>query len=59
VGVQVDYGGKIQKADGTMTGRRLAALIVMRDLARRVLQSQNESWPEKHRGDARMALNAA
>ena len=29
-----------------MTGKRLAALIGLRDLARRVLQSQNEGWPE-------------
>ena len=29
-----------------MTGRRLAALIGLRDHARRVLQSQNEGWPE-------------
>ena len=42
-----------------MTGRRLAALIGLRDMARRVLQSQNENWPEKHRSDARRALNWA
>ena len=29
-----------------MTGKRLAALIGLRDHARRVLQSQNEGWPE-------------
>ena len=32
-----------------MTGKRLAALIGLRDHARRVLQSQNEGWPEAHR----------
>ncbi len=47
------YGGTTLKADGTMTGRRLAALIGLRDRARRVLQSQNEGWPEAHRDDAR------
>ena len=36
-----------------MTGKRLAALIGLRDLARRVLQSQNEGWPEANRNDAR------
>ena len=34
------------RADGTMTGKRLAALVGLRDRARRVLQSQNEGWPE-------------
>ena len=29
-----------------MTGKRLAALVGLRDHARRVLQSQNEGWPE-------------
>ena len=40
-----------------MMGKRLAALIALRDQARRVLQSQNEDWPEAHRFDARRALN--
>ena len=44
--VPVTYGGTLLKADGTMTGKRLAALVGLRDLARRVLQSQNEGWPE-------------
>ena len=44
--VPVIYGGTLLKADGTMTGKRLAALIGLRDHARRVLQSQNEGWPE-------------
>ena len=42
-----------------MTGKRLAALIGLRDHARRVLQSQNEGWPEAHRDDARRELNRA
>ena len=55
--VPVVYGGTTLKADGTMTGKRLAALIGLRDLARRVLQSQNEGWPETNRTDARRELN--
>jgi N12 class adenine-specific DNA methylase len=55
--VPVTYGGTLLKADGTMTGRRIAALIQLRDLARRVLQSQNEGWPEEHRDLARRDLN--
>ncbi len=58
-GVPVVYGGTTLKAEGTMTGRRLAALIELRDRARRVLQSQNEGWPEAHRDDARRQLNWA
>ena len=42
-----------------MTGKRLAALIGLRDHARRVLQSQNEGWPEADRDDARRELNWA
>jgi N12 class adenine-specific DNA methylase len=57
--VPVVYGGITLKADGTMTGRRLAALIGLRDQARRVLQSQNEGWPEEHRIEARKSLNRA
>ena len=58
-GVPVTYGGTLLKADGTMTGKRLAALVGLRDLARRVLQSQNEGWPEANRNDARRDLNRA
>ena len=47
------------RPNGTLTGRRLAALIGLRDHARRVLQSQNEGWPETHRDDARRELNRA
>jgi N12 class adenine-specific DNA methylase len=59
VGVPVTYGGTLLKADGTMTGKRLAALIGLRDQAREVLRSQNEGWPEIHRQDARRRLNLA
>jgi len=55
-GLPVTYGGTLLKANGTMTGKRLAALIELRDHARRVLQSQNEGWPEAHRVEARREL---
>ncbi|HKQ48589.1 MAG TPA: DEAD/DEAH box helicase family protein [Phycisphaerae bacterium] len=55
--VPVVYGGTALKADGTMTGRRMAGLIGLRDCARRVLQSQNEDWPCEHRDEARRDLN--
>jgi N12 class adenine-specific DNA methylase/predicted RNA methylase len=58
-GEPVVYGGVTLKSDGTMTGKRLAALIGLRDLARRVLQSQNEGWPETNRQEARRKLNWA
>ena len=57
--VPVTHGDTPLKADGTMTGQRLAALIELRDHARRVLQSQNEGWPEEHRQAARRELNRA
>ena len=57
--VPVVYGGTTLKAYGTLTGKRLAALVGLRDRARRVLQSQNEGWPEEHRSDARRELNRA
>ena len=53
----VVYCGVLLKADGTPNARKIAALIGLRDLARRVLQSQNEGWPESHRHDARRDLN--
>jgi len=56
-GMPVVYGGTTLKADGTMTGKRLGALIELRDRARRVLQSQNEGWPDEHREQARRELN--
>ena len=55
----VVYGGTQLSANGTMTGRRLAALVGLRDRARRVLQSQNEGWPDTDRRDARRELNRA
>src|SRR5207302_6126801 len=55
--VPVTHGTTPLQADGTLLGRRLAALIAMRDHARRVLQSQNEGWPEAQRQEARQTLN--
>ena len=57
--VPVVYGGTKLVAGGTHTGKRLASLIRLRDLARRVLQSQNEGWPESNRNEARRDLNWA
>jgi N12 class adenine-specific DNA methylase/predicted RNA methylase len=57
--VPVTYGGTALKSDGTMTGKRIAALVSLRDLARRVLQSQNDGWPEANRSGARHDLNRA
>ena len=53
----VTYGGTQLHTNGTMTGKRLGALIRIRDNARLVLQSQNEGWPEAHREEARRELN--
>jgi N12 class adenine-specific DNA methylase len=58
-GAPVVYGGSTLRTDGTLTGKRLAALIELRDLARRVLQSQNEGWPDSNRDQARRDLNRA
>ncbi len=58
-GVPVVYGGTTLKSDGTMTGKRLAALVGLRDHARRVLQSQNEGWPDSNRAEARLELGRA
>jgi len=55
----VVYGGNALKASGNLTSKRLAALVELRDIARRVLQSQNEGWPDKDRIDARRELNWA
>src|SRR5581483_10468240 len=55
----VVYGGSELWAHGALVGRRMGALIGLRDLARRVLQSQNEGWPEAHREEARRELNRA
>ncbi len=56
-GAPVVYGGVTLRADGTITGKRLAALVALRDRARRVLQSQNEGWPDANRREARRELN--
>lgn len=53
----VTHGARVLKADGTKMGKRLAALISLRDASRRVLQSQNEGWPESERNSTRQALN--
>src|SRR5262249_4384404 len=55
--VSVTHGSTPLQADATMRGPRLAALIALRDPARRVLHSQNEGWPEAQRQEARRALN--
>jgi N12 class adenine-specific DNA methylase len=55
----VVYGGRTLSEYGAMTGKRMAALIGLRDRARRVLQSQNEDWPESQREAARRELNRA
>jgi SAM-dependent methyltransferase len=57
--VPVVYGGITLRAGGTRAGKRLAALVRLRDLARRVLRSQNEGWPEPARHDARRELGGA
>jgi len=58
-GQPVTYCGVQLRADGTPNARKIAALIGLRDIARRVLQSQNEGWPEQNRTDARRKLNWA
>ncbi|MCA9061814.1 MAG: DEAD/DEAH box helicase family protein, partial [Planctomycetaceae bacterium] len=55
--VPVVYGGRALRSDGTMTGRRMAMLLELRDQARSVLASQNEGWPEADRQSARRSLN--
>jgi hypothetical protein len=57
--VPVTHGERTLRADGTMMGRRRAALIDIRDQARRVLRSQHEDWPEAQRHHARRELNRA
>lgn len=58
-GEPVRYCGVLLRSDGTPNARKIALLIGLRDLARRVLQSQNEGWPDKNREDARRELNRA
>ena len=55
----VTYCGVLLRTDGTPNARKIGALIELRDLARRVLRSQNEGWPEAHRDEARRSLNRA
>ena len=55
--VQVVYSGTKLHSRGSLVGRRLGALIRLRDRARRVLQSQNEGWPQEDRNAARRELN--
>lgn len=54
----VTHGTTVLKSDGTMMGKRLSALIGLRDAARLVLQSQNEGWPESERKSTRHALTS-
>ncbi len=53
----VVYGGQKLHSGGSLTGRRIGALIRLRDVARRVLQSQNEGWPEAERDQLRRDLD--
>ncbi len=55
----VVYCGTTWRTDGTPQARKAHSLIKLRDLARRVLQSQNEGWPESAREQARRDLNQA
>lgn len=57
--VPVVYGGTALTDNGTMTGKRMAALIRLRDHARKVLQTQNEGAPDRDRQAARAELNQA
>jgi len=59
-GVPVTHGDTPLRADSAgLMGQRLAALLTLRDHARRVLQSQNEGWSDDHRQQARSILNHA
>ncbi len=55
-GQPVVYRGSTMSVHGTMTEKRMAALIRIKDQARRVLQSQNEGWPERQRDEERRLL---
>lgn len=54
----VVYGG-VTLTPSTTVGRRVAGLVGLRDLARQVLRSQNEGWPQDARETARRSLNRA
>ena len=56
-GEPVTYSGVLLRSDGTPQARRIAALIGLRDRARRVLESQNQGWPEEARINVRRGLN--
>ena len=56
-GVPIVYGGRTLTSYDNKLGKRVAAEINMLTHARRVLQSQNEGWPEEHRNEARRELN--
>jgi N12 class adenine-specific DNA methylase len=59
-GIPVTHGDKPLRADSAgRMGQRLAALITLRDHARRVLQSQNEGWSDTLRQQARTMLSRA
>ena len=53
------HGGKPILARHGKTGKRLSALIGLRDAARLVLQAQNEDWPASERETTRRELNHA
>jgi N12 class adenine-specific DNA methylase len=55
----VTHGRTVLRSGGTKMGKRLAALIALRDEARRVLQSQNEGWSNSEREATRRSLNGA
>lgn len=55
----VRHGKRKLRASGTKLGKRVAALIKLRDAARVVLQSQNEGWPKNERESTRKELNWA
>jgi SAM-dependent methyltransferase len=57
--VPVVYAGTALNAYGSLLGKRLAALVGLRDHARAVLASQNEDRPPEHRDAARRQLNQA
>ncbi|MEZ6121205.1 MAG: DEAD/DEAH box helicase family protein [Pirellulaceae bacterium] len=51
------HGQTELNAQGTLLGKRMAALLDLRDAARLVLQAQNEDWPLAERDTTRAELN--
>ena len=47
------------RANGTPEGRKIGSLIELKELSRRVLQSQNEGWPHAGREEERRKLRLA